>query len=128
MHAGHDEIEAFENVVRIVERAVRTDVGLDALQNAKTAAVAAIDAVDLTMLLDDCVNAQAACIMRRLRVVGDAKVAVAAGAGSLRHFLKRMHAIGESGVNVEETFEILLADEFGQLTASRQCDLVGALA
>src|SRR5438045_1456008 len=74
--AADDEIEAAQHVVRIVERAVRKDIGLDAFEDAEAAAERRVEAVDLSVLLLDVVDGQAAGVMRRLRVIGNANVLV----------------------------------------------------
>ena len=56
MHARYDEIEARQNLVRIIQRSVRKDVGLDALQDAKFLAIMFIQNLNLGMLLKDFVH------------------------------------------------------------------------
>ena len=51
MHACDDEVEACENLIRIVERPVRQDVGFDSFQHPKRAAVTRIKPVRFTLLL-----------------------------------------------------------------------------
>ena len=57
VNAADDEIEAAQHVVGIVERAVRKDIGLDALEDAEAAAERRVEAVDLSLLLLDFLDA-----------------------------------------------------------------------
>ena len=56
VHARYDKIEARQNLVGIIQRSVRKDVGLDALQDAKCFAIMFIQIVNLGMLLNDFVH------------------------------------------------------------------------
>ena len=67
--AADDEIKAAQHVVRIVERAVWKDVGLYPLEDAEAAAEGRVQAVDLSLLLFDFLDGEAAGVMRRLRVI-----------------------------------------------------------
>jgi len=60
MNAADDKIEAAQHVVRVVERAVRKDIGLDALEDAEAAAERRVEAVDLSLLLLDLLDRKAA--------------------------------------------------------------------
>jgi hypothetical protein len=71
--AADYEIEAAQHVVRIVERAVRKDIGLDPFEDAEAAAERRVEAVDLSLLLFDFLDREAAGVMRRLRVIGEPK-------------------------------------------------------
>src|SRR5262249_53252798 len=51
--ARHNEIEARQHLVRIIERAVGEDIGFDALENAEALSVALVQPVDLLMLRID---------------------------------------------------------------------------
>ena len=99
--AADDEIEAAQHVVRIVERAVRKDIGLDALEDAEAAAERRVEAVDLSLLLLDLLDREAAGVMRRLRVIGDANVLVAVGEAGLRHCFQRIGAVRGGSVGVQ---------------------------
>src|SRR5436853_2487597 len=57
--AADDEIKAAQHVVRIVERAVREDVGLDALEDVEAVAECRVEAVDLGLLLLDLLDREA---------------------------------------------------------------------
>jgi len=50
MDACNDKIEVFQDVVRIIQRAVRKYVGLDPFQDAEFSAVALVEPVGLTVL------------------------------------------------------------------------------
>ena len=99
--AADDEIEAAQHVVRIVERAVRKDIGLDPLEDAEAAAERRVEAVDLSLLLLDFLDRETAGVMRRLRVIGDANVLVAVGEAGLRHCFKRIGAVRGGSVGVQ---------------------------
>src|SRR6185437_13984754 len=60
MRRGDDELEARELAWGHVDRAVGADVGLDALDESKAAAVATIQAIDLAVLLRELRHRQAA--------------------------------------------------------------------
>src|SRR5207302_3581672 len=76
VNAADDEIKAAQHVVRIVERAVWKDVGLDPLEDAEAAGERRVEMLDLTLLLLDFLDGEAAGVMRRLRVVGDANILI----------------------------------------------------
>ena len=65
------QIKAAQHVFRIVERAIWKDVGLDPLEDAEAAAECRVEAVDLSLLLLDLLDGEAAGVMRRLRVIAD---------------------------------------------------------
>src|SRR5215207_664070 len=100
--AADDEIEAAQNVVRIIERAVRQDVGLDPLENAEAAVESGIEAVDLGVLRRDLLDRKAARVMRRLRMIGDADVAISAAARRLGHLRERVDPVGGVGVGMQD--------------------------
>ena len=50
VHTGYNEIEGGENVVRIVERTIGEDIGLDALQDAKATAESLVQHIHLVVL------------------------------------------------------------------------------
>ena len=58
--AADDEIKAAQHVVRIVEGAVREDIGLDPLEDAEAVAECRVEAVDLSLLLFDFLDGEAA--------------------------------------------------------------------
>ena len=93
MDAADDEIKAAQHVVRIVERTVWKDVGLDPLEDAEAVAECRVEAVDLSLLLLDLLDGEAAGVMRRLRVVGDANVLVAVGQAGRATLLPRRRGI-----------------------------------
>jgi hypothetical protein len=43
VHAGDNEVEALQHLRRIIERSIGKDVGLDAFENAKAPAIAAVE-------------------------------------------------------------------------------------
>ena len=53
MDARHNEIEAFEHLVRVVERSIREDVGFDALQDPEIPTEGLVQPVGLPVLLLD---------------------------------------------------------------------------
>src|SRR5215208_2201508 len=50
VNARDDEVEAVQNLVRIVERAILQDVGLNALEDPKAAAIAGVQGVRFGVL------------------------------------------------------------------------------
>jgi len=66
VNARNHKIEVFQDIVRIIERAVREYVGLDPFQDAEFAAVPLVQPVGLTVLLRDFLKRQPAGVMRRL--------------------------------------------------------------
>jgi hypothetical protein len=98
MNAADDKIEAAQHVVRIVERAVRKDIGLDALEDVEAIAKPRVEAVNLILLLLDFPDREAASVMRCFRVIGDANVFVAVGEAGLSHCFKRIDAVRGGGV------------------------------
>ena len=59
MNAADNKIEAAQHVFRVVDRAVRKDIGLDALEDAEAAAERRVEAVDLSLLLLDLLDREA---------------------------------------------------------------------
>ena len=78
--AGDDKVERVQHLGGKIERAVRKDVGLDAFKDAESAAVSLVEPVRLGLLLGNLLRAKAARVVRGLRMVGDAKILVAAAA------------------------------------------------
>ena len=74
MDACNHEIELFQYVVRIIQRAVREYVCLDPFQDTEFAAVTLVQPVGLAVLLRDFLDREPARIMCRLRMVGDAEI------------------------------------------------------
>src|SRR5215469_1565593 len=85
--AADDDIEAAEHVVRIVERAVTKDIGLDALEDTEAAAERCVEAIDLSLLLLDFLDGEPAGVMRRFGVIGDTNILVAVGEAGLTPLL-----------------------------------------
>src|SRR4051794_35229872 len=50
VHTGDDQIEAIQNVLRVIERAVTQNVGLNSLEDAKLRAEAVVEPLDLRLL------------------------------------------------------------------------------
>ena len=109
--AGHNKIEAGENVVGVVEGAIGADVGFNALEDAERPPEFLIERIDLLMLLKYFIDGEATRIVCRLRVIGDAEIAVASFTGGFGHFPKCVDAIGKVGVNVKQALEVLLLNE-----------------
>jgi hypothetical protein len=82
-----------EELVGIVERSVGQDVRLDPFENVKAAIVRRIEPVDLSVLFVDLGDAETARIMCRLRMVGDAYIAVATAAAGFCHRLQRVDTV-----------------------------------
>src|SRR5690349_3077721 len=59
VHARDNKIEAREDFVRIIQRAIQENVRLDPLEDAETILIAQIETVDLLMLLGNLFNGQA---------------------------------------------------------------------
>src|SRR6185312_6315796 len=78
MDAGDHEIEAGQHVLRIIQRAVGQDVGLDALQDPEVLSEFLVESSSLAMLLFDLFDREAARIVCRLRMVRDAENLAAA--------------------------------------------------
>src|SRR3954466_6462567 len=66
MDARDHEIEAFQHVVPIVERSVRQDVGLDALEDPEILAETLVQAVRVPVLLRDLLDRETSGIVRGL--------------------------------------------------------------
>ena len=63
MDAGHDEVKAAEDIIRIVQRAVRENVGLNSLENAEFPAVLRVQSVGLGLLFRNLLNREPPGIM-----------------------------------------------------------------
>jgi hypothetical protein len=66
MHAGHDKIEAGEDVLRVVEGAVGADVRFDPFEDAEGLSEFVIQRVDQLVLTEDRIGGKAARIVCRL--------------------------------------------------------------
>ena len=53
VHARNDEVERFQQLVRVIERAIRKNVGLYSLEDAKTVTVFSVEPVGLRQLFGD---------------------------------------------------------------------------
>ena len=62
---------------------------------------ARVETVNLSLLLLDLLNGEAAGVMRRLRVVGNANVLVAVGEAGLCHCFQRIGAVRGGSVGVQ---------------------------
>ena len=111
--------KVLQNMVRIIERSVREDVRFDAFQDAERVAVALVQPVRFTVLLGDLVERQAASIVRRLRVIGDAEILEAALARRFCHRFKRFRAVRGRRVAMQDAAQVLIAHKLGQLVLSR---------
>src|SRR4029453_13446611 len=128
MDARPDEIELAQDLVRIVERPVDENIGLDALEDAKATVEPCVEAIDLGVLLPDLLDAEAAGITGGLRVVGDAEIFIAALACRFRLLLERIASIRLVRVGVENSAQVLKFDQPGNEMLARKRDLAAALA
>src|SRR5262249_11478584 len=127
VNACHDEAEPRQDLVGIVERSVRKNVGLDSLEDAKAAAPG-VEPIDQNMLLHDLVDGEAARIGGGLRMIGDAEVLVAALARCFRHLVERVDPVGGAGVRMQDAADIGVGYQPRQTLCCRPCDLVAAFA
>src|SRR6266478_4125493 len=93
VNTADDEVEAAEDLLGIVERSVGQDVRLDPLENVKATIERRMEPVDLSVLFVDLGDTEPARIMCRLRMVGDADIAVAMAAASSCHRLQGVDTI-----------------------------------
>ena len=128
MDAGHDKVEASQDVVRIVERAIRKDVGLDPLEDAEFPAVLLVEPVGFGLLLLDLLHREAAGVVRGLGMVRDAEIFVAALARRLRHLLQRVDAVRALGVRVQDPADVPVLDQLRQVAGGRDLNLAAAFA
>ena len=80
------------------------------------------------MLLRDFFKRQAARVMRRLRMVGDAEILEAALPRRFRHCLQRLRAVRRGRMGVKYAAEVLVADELWQRVLGSLFYLVPAFA
>src|SRR5581483_6602454 len=109
--ARHDEVEAGEDIVRIVERAVDEDVRLDPVEDVKPPAVLPVEPGDLRLLLGDLIEAEPAGVEGGARMVGNAEILVAARERSVGHFFQRVDPVRGDGVGMEDAAEVVLLDQ-----------------
>src|SRR4051794_26580076 len=76
--AGDDEVEARQDLVGIVERAVAKNVGLDPFEDVELAAVTLVQPVDGLLLSGHFVDLKAAGIVSCLGMIGEPEISVAA--------------------------------------------------
>jgi hypothetical protein len=63
MHARHDEVEARQHVVRIIQRSVGQDIGFNAFEDAEATSVSLVQRVRFCMLLGNLVFGLPAGVM-----------------------------------------------------------------
>jgi hypothetical protein len=93
MDARDHEIEASQDVIRIIERTVGQDVRFNAFEDAEAPAVALVEALNLHVLRFNLLDRQASGVMRGLRVIGDAEILIPTAAGGLGDSLQRVDTI-----------------------------------
>ena len=128
MDAGHDEVEALEDLVRIVEGAVDQDVGFNPLQDPEPLAEGSVQPVGFAVLLLDLFERKPARIVRRLGVVRDTEVVEAAFAGRFRHFIESLGAVGGVGVTVQNAAQVVVSEELRKIVLQCSFDLPTTLA
>ena len=116
-----------QHVVRIVQRAVGQNVGLDAFEDPEILAEALVQAVGFPVLLRDLLDRETAGVVRGLGMVGDAEILEAALARGLGHRLQGLGAVGGIGVAVKDSAQVLVGDELRQLALQGQLDLAAPL-
>ena len=118
------EIEARQHVVRIVQRAVGQNVGLDAFEDPEVLAEALVQSVGFPMLLGDLLDRETARIVRGLGMIGDPEICETALASCLSHRLQGLRAVGGVRVAVKDPPQVLVCDQLRQLALHSQFDLV----
>src|SRR4051794_21185630 len=128
MNACNDEVEACQYLLWIVERAVAEDVGLDALEDMKAAAEPLVQSFDRPLL--DCyfLGRETSGVVRRLRMISQAKVGIAAHATGLGHILERVSAVRFDRVGVQDALQIVLRYELGKFLPQRELHFPACLA
>src|SRR4029079_7286883 len=111
MHAGHDKIETREHIIRVIKGSARQNVRLDSLKNLKLVAVFGIELIGKLMLGDNLLDAKAASVMSRFRVVGDTKIGVAAFARRFGHLPQSIDAVGRRGVGMQDAADVFGSNE-----------------
>src|SRR6478609_7776713 len=125
--ARDHEVEAMQHVLRIVQRAVDQNVGLDAFEYPEILAEALVQPVGVPVLLPDLFLRETPRVVRGLGVIGDAEILETTLARGLGHRLQGLGAVGGIGVAVKDTAQILVGDELRQLALQGQLDLAAAL-
>jgi hypothetical protein len=87
MHTSHNEIEAAEDLIGVVEGTIRQDVGFNPLEDAEAVAITGVELFDRFMLCRDLLDGQSAGIVSGLRVVCDTEVGKTSFAGGFCHLL-----------------------------------------
>lgn len=77
VHARDDEIEGHENLVKVIKRAIRQDVGFDAFEDCELLRVGGVQPIDCRVLLADLVAAQAAGLCGGTGMVRHTEIGVA---------------------------------------------------
>ncbi len=126
VNAGDDHVVARQHLIGIVERGVRPDLDLGAVQDPKGRQLG-VETRDLGALLIDAVGGEAAGHAERGRVVGEHDVLMSEVARGSRHGLDRVDAIGPVRVRVRVALHVLAGDERRQPAGSGGLDLAVAL-
>ena len=126
--ARHNEIEAGEHVVGIVEGAISKNIGLDALQDPEVLPEFPVDPIDFAMLLLDPLDRQPTGVVGGLGMIGDAEILETALARGLGHRFQGLGAIGRVGMAVQDSAQVLVGHEPGQLPFQGSLDFAAPLA
>ncbi len=126
--AGNDHVEAVEHVVRIIQRAIRQNVGLDTFEDAESAVEALVHSVDVLLLRDDFARLQAARIMGGLRVLRQAEIGIAAVFRCLHHGFEGVHAVRFRRMGMQDAAYVFIRDQFRQDTIEREQHFLAGFA
>src|SRR5262245_60190767 len=87
-----------------------------------------VQTVDLGVLLSDLFQRKSSGVVRRLRMVGNAEILIAALPHCLRHLGEAVDAVRELGVGVQDAADVAVAHQARQTTGESELDFVVALA
>jgi hypothetical protein len=117
-----------EDLVGIVERSVGQDVRLDPFENVKAAIGPRVEPVDLSVLFVDLGDAETTRIMCRLRMVGDADIAVAMAAAGFSHRPQRVDTVRGVRMGMQHAVQIVGSDQLWNSSGTREHNLIQPFA
>src|SRR5699024_9490442 len=106
MHAGNDKVEAFKQLILVVQAAIAQDIGFDAFENAKVLiGEFLVELVDLFPLLFYLIRLKSAGIGGCLRMIRQPKILISMLYAGLSHLFDRIFAVAPRAVSWDKPWD-----------------------
>ena len=128
VQGGHDDVELRQDLIAVIERAIRADFHFSALQKADRISQIDLQRLDLGALTRYILQAQAAGDPQAARMIGNGEHLQAARPCRQGHLPDRRAAIAPGGVAVQLRAALTWFDQGGQAASQRGLDLAAVLA